>query len=51
MDMFAEYGAVSGQFLSLNKCRFYVGSIGVRRLSEISVLLGFQHGHLPFAYS
>lgn len=50
MDIFKTYGDISGQMLSLNKCKFYIGSMSARRIKSIKVLLGFSVGSLPFFY-
>lgn len=50
MTFFKEYGDISGQLLSLEKCKFYAGSMSVRRRNEITNILGFSAGALPFIY-
>lgn len=50
MQLFQLYGESSGQFLSIEKCRFYVSSITPRRSAAISRLLGFRVGQLPITY-
>lgn len=50
MKLFELYGQVSGQCLSLEKCRFYAGAMSLRRVAEIRSFLGFQVGSLPFSY-
>lgn len=50
MSLFHEYGSVSGQNLSIGKCKFYANSISVPRLRGLSNLLGSSHGSLPFTY-
>lgn len=36
--------------MSLNKCKFYAGGISPCRVSELSLVLGFNSGSLPFSY-
>lgn len=50
MSLFHEYTAASGQHLSLEKCRFFVGSMTPRRVSDLSNFLAFISGRLPFIY-
>lgn len=48
MQLLNLYGQASGQFLSLEKCRFYASSMSSRRITEIGSFLGFLSGSLPF---
>lgn len=50
MHLFHLYGETSGQWLNNAKCRFYAGSVSNRRMTELSRILGFQSGQLPFIY-
>lgn len=50
MDLMRSYAAVSGQHLSLNKCKFYSSSISPQKSASIANQLGFSAGHLPFNY-
>lgn len=50
MSLFKSYTETSGQFLSMNKCRFYVGTVSNGRRTVISNVLGFTEGCLPFNY-
>lgn len=50
MALFQEYGEISGQLLSLDKCKFYTNSASVRRSAALSDTLGFNAGQLPFVY-
>lgn len=50
MQLFHLYGDASGQWLNNAKCRFYADSLSNRRRMDISDLLGFQSGQLPFMY-
>lgn len=48
--LFDEYGKASGQFLSLNKCKFYTGAISASKSIRIANTLGFSAGSFPFIY-
>lgn len=50
MSIFKEYGEASGHYLSIEKCRFYSGSMSVIRDKETWDLLGFSAGSFPFIY-
>lgn len=50
MNLFQDYGSVSGQHLSIEKCRFFVGSMSHSRQLAIKNFLGFKAGSLPFTY-
>lgn len=50
MLLLKDYGQASGQLLSLEKCRFYAGSMSSRRVTELSSFRGFPSGSLPFTY-
>lgn len=50
MDLFKEYGAASGQLLSLAKCQFFTGSMFAARRRDLSDSMGFTAGELPFNY-
>lgn len=50
MSLFNDYGQTSGQFLSLNKCKFYSGNLTARKSSYLAGILGFSAGTLPFTY-
>lgn len=50
MALFHQYGCASGQFLSLDKCRFYPGGLSAVRIAQIASFLGFQAGRMPFIY-
>lgn len=47
---FKNYATVSGQYLSIGKCRFNVGAMSIQRKLQISRILGFSSGHFPFNY-
>lgn len=50
MSLFSSYSITSGQHLSIQKCKFYVGCLSSSRVSAISNFHGFNAGHLPFMY-
>lgn len=50
MKLFHDYGEASGQFLSLNKCKFYSGKISLAKSTRIVNSLGFSAGSFPFNY-
>lgn len=50
MHIFALYGEASGQVINTQKSKFYSGSLTGRRLANISNILGFAAGRLPFTY-
>lgn len=50
MCLFKDYAETSSQFLSLEKCKFYCGNLTAKRSLEISEVLGFSVGNLPFSY-
>lgn len=50
MNLFMHYGQASGQLLSLEKCKFYYGKLSAKRVADISYVLGFLAGQLPFNY-
>lgn len=50
MDLFNSYVDVSGQCLSLQKCKSYAGAMSPNRIRGLSNLLGFYVDHLPFTY-
>lgn len=50
INLFKSYGDLSGQHLSIDKCRFFRGSMCARRVRVIKMLLGFSAGMLPFIY-
>ncbi|XP_019462933.1 PREDICTED: uncharacterized protein LOC109361856 [Lupinus angustifolius] len=45
-----DYAQVSGQQINTRKCRFYVINANARKINDISSLLGFVRGSLPFNY-
>lgn len=50
MRLFEVYSRASGQHLSLNKCKFYTGSASPSKIANLSAILGFSAGSLPFNY-
>lgn len=50
MTLFQNYGSFSGLHLSMEKCRFFIGSMSLSRQMEIKQFLGFKAGNLPFTY-
>lgn len=48
--LFYLYGAESGQHLSLEKCRFFAGSMAAARISNLKNFFGFRSGSLLFTY-
>lgn len=50
MQLLNEYANNSGQHLSLDKCKFYPGSMSSRRIAETFRLFSFGAGKLPFTY-
>lgn len=50
MSFFVEYGQMSSQYLSLDKCKYYASSMSSRRRLEVSNTLGFKARTLLFTY-
>jgi hypothetical protein len=50
LQIFQEYGDISGQLISAHKSKFYAGSIDNSRLLMITNLLGFGVGLISFNY-
>lgn len=51
IKFFKDYKEVSGQAISLEKSKFYVGSSTTHsRIKSIADMLGFKSGCLPFTY-
>lgn len=50
MKLFSDYAAISGQFLSLPKCKFYAANLSANKGAVISNTLGFSTGELPFFF-
>ncbi|KAF1877242.1 hypothetical protein Lal_00012013 [Lupinus albus] len=49
-SLILEYAQASGQHVNLAKCKFYTGCASVRRVSNLSAILGFSANSLPFTY-
>ncbi|KAF1877299.1 hypothetical protein Lal_00012070, partial [Lupinus albus] len=45
-----DYAQASGQHVNLAKCKFYTCSGAARRISNLSAILGFNAGNMPFNY-
>lgn len=50
MNIFKLYGEASGQYLRIEKSRFFVGSVSANRIAALKNLLGLSTGSLPFSY-
>jgi len=50
MDLFNSYALASGQVINPSKSTVYYGSISNTRLEQITNLIGFNKGSLPFSY-
>jgi len=50
MQLLDKYAEASGQLVNKGKSTSYSGSISNSRISDLSNLLGFNHGTLPFNY-
>lgn len=50
LQLFQSYEQVSGQVISKEKSKFFVGSVSHSRIRSISELLGFSVSSLPFIY-
>lgn len=48
MHLFCKYGVASGQFIIIDKCNFYAGSLPLFEVNTISVVLGFPMGTTHF---
>ena len=49
-DLFTKYAQISCQFVNPQKSSILSGSISPQKLSQISLLIGFSIGTLPFTY-
>lgn len=50
MSLFQAYASVSGQIISVEKSKFFTGTVSAARISIISNLLGFSPGYAPISY-
>lgn len=50
MDLFSSYASASGQVINPAKSTVFYGSISIARINQITDLIGFNKGTLPFTY-
>ncbi|KAF1876311.1 hypothetical protein Lal_00029658 [Lupinus albus] len=49
-NLIQEYAQASSQHINLAKCKFYTANVAARRISNLSAILGFNVGSMPFNY-